>query len=216
MKAIAELDMNNPNEQRALRTVLQKVTAGKVVASIKQAVKKGDDYSIRMVQTVVTEMGALISKDGEFIYFTIRDLKRHNVKQVQTLWKTVLRRGMNQFENGEANDYVLTVDCVYIDEDKAKIFSFGSHRTPLFCSSDGDDDLTLVVPAESCYISIDNYDAKELAYEAEKGKEKGEKVTPLTTTKYKEEAPEKKKKEQSEEYIKLMEKINNGINVSEE
>lgn len=213
MKSIIELNMNISAEQKALRAVIQKVAIGKVVTTIKQAVKKDNDYVFKTIQSAVTEMGALISMNGNYIYISIRDLKRHNVKQVQTMWKTVLKRGINQYIKGEANDYFMTIDCVTIDKEQSKIFSFGSLETPVFCSSDGDDDLTLAVPFDKCYISIDNYNAREIAYEATKGIEQGEKVIPLTKQEYKQETPEIKKKTQSEEYTNLMKKINNGIDI---
>jgi len=214
MKPVLELDMKNPAEEKALRTVIQKAAIGKVVASVKQTIQKGDDFDIKMIDTAVTEAGALISLNGEYLYFTIRDLKRHNVKRVQALWKTVLKRVINRFEEGEANDYFMTVDCVTIDEGKSKVFTFGCLDTPVFCSSDGDDDLTMAVKLADCYISIDRYNAKEIAYEAIKAEEKGEKVTPLMTMEYKEDTPEVEQRKQSEEFTNLMDKI--GKNIDEE
>lgn len=180
MKPIVELDMDNPKEAKALKTVLRKINIGSFVACLKQAVKtKEDEYVSNVLQAAVADEGAMALIDGGLLYITLRDLKNHNVKEIQELWKTVLRRGTTQFTKGEANDYYLTIDCIMIDKSAKKMYTLGCYRTPLFCSSDGDADLTLAMPLEDCFISIDNYDAREIEYAAVSATERGETVKPL-------------------------------------
>lgn len=184
MKAITELDLDNPTEVKALKTVLQKIVAGKIIVTVKQMIDDGNEIKSNDIQTAVAETGTMIYLKDNLAYITVRNLKRSNVKQLQNLWKTVLQRGTLQFQKGEACDYYMTTDCIYIDEYRHKSYLFGCFSTPLFCSSDGDEDLMMVVPINDCFISIDRYSEQEADYEAMKQVERGKTVSPLLQEDY--------------------------------
>lgn len=179
MRFLPELDMDDPKQAKHLETVLAKARVGKVIVALKQAVKIGVDengkdvYDGKDVQVTGAAGGCLIDKDKQLIYITMRDLKRPNIKAIQNIWKTVRDRGMTRYLEGKENDYYMTLDCQTIEESKKKCYTFGTVTTPLFCSSDGDEDLCLAYLIDDCFIDISHYDKKLVEYEAVKLAEQG-------------------------------------------
>lgn len=182
-KFLTDLDMKNEKDSKILDTVIKKALIGKSVVVMKQVVKVGVDdegepiYDGKDIKAVVAEGGCLINMDTSHgvcvFYVTMRNMKRGNIKEIQNLWKTVRDRGMARYLEGEDNDYYMTLDCVTIEESKERIYTFGSYRTPIFCSSDGDEDLCLVYVIDDCFIDVSRYDKKQVEYEAAKLAEAG-------------------------------------------
>lgn len=179
MRFIHELDMDDERQAKSLETVLKKARVGKVFAALEQKVKIGVDengkdiYDGKDVQITGASGGCLISLNNNLIYITMRDLKRRNIKAIQNIWKTIRDRGTTRFLEGKENDYFMTLECVTIDEGKKRCYTFGSYDTPLFCSSDGDEDLCLAFLMEDCFIDISVYDKRAVDYEAVKLAEAG-------------------------------------------
>ncbi len=177
---VAELKARQKKELKSLEQVLHKSSIGKKVFTLKQGQKVGVDeygndvYDGQDLQICVTDSSSIIGIDGTMLTFTIRGLKRRDVKAIQNLWKTVYQRGKARMLDGnKPNDYYMTLDCVTIDEHNKLMFTFGCYRTPLFCSSDGDDDLTLMFFTEECFIDISTYNKREIDYQATKLAEQG-------------------------------------------
>ncbi|MBR0542344.1 MAG: hypothetical protein IJK26_09090 [Clostridia bacterium] len=186
MKNLLELDMDNPNDKNALIAVLEHMPSAKVIARIQQAVKKGDGYEFNDLQVGGAETPVTIELryDNLSVYITARDLKRNNVTKMQNMFRSVLNRGTKRSLEGEANDYRFVLDCITILKSKGKSYCFGIDKTPLFASSDGDDDLTFLVPMSNCYIDISNYSEKDADYEAMKQIERGKTIVPLLQEDY--------------------------------
>ena len=194
---IAELKAQEKKELKALEQVLHKTAIGKKVFVLKQGHRVGVDeygndvYDGQDLQVCVTDSPSLVGMDGTLLTFTIRDMKRRDVKAIQNLWKTIFQRGKaRKLDGNKPNDYYMTLDCVTVDEHNKLQFTFGCYSTPIFCSSDGDEDLTMTFFTEECFIDISPYDKREVEYQAAKLAEQG-----LTVNKHwesaEEEAPEK-------------------------
>ena len=196
---LTELETQQKKELKAMEQVLHKITTGKKVFVLKQGHKVGEDeygndiYEGQDLQVCVTDSPAMTGIDGTLLTFTLRDLSRRDVKAIQNFWKTIFQRGKARMLDGnKPNDYYMTFDCVAIDEHNKLIFTFGCYRTPLFCSSDGDEDLTLMFFTEECFIDISPYNKREIEYEAVKQAEQG--LVPnrhLESSENEEEIPEK-------------------------
>lgn len=195
---VAELKARQKKELKSLEQVLHKSSIGKKVFTLKQGQKVGVDeygndvYDGQDLQICVTDSSSIIGVDGTMLTFTIRGLKRRDVKAIQNLWKTVYQRGKARMLDGnKPNDYYMTLDCVTIDEHNKLMFTFGCYRTPLFCSSDGDDDLTLMFFTEECFIDISPYNKREVDYQATKLAEQGNVVNKHWMTEEESEEAEK-------------------------
>ena len=186
MKPLVDLNMNNEKDVAALRAVLRSMSLASIVAIIQQAIKKGDDYEFKDIQVAVAQTPITVDLDNEhrLAHITARDLRKSNVRKIQRLFKTVRDRGTKRFLDAEANDYLLQIKCVYIDKRHSKSYMFFCDNTPVFASSDGDDDLQFVIPFEDCHIDISAYSDKDADYEAMKQIDKGITVSPLLQEDY--------------------------------
>lgn len=182
MKAITEL--SEDKDFQALEVVLRKIITGKVVATVKQMITNGDKCEINDVQTAVAETHTFVDKNGDYMYITITNLNHASVKRIKNLWKMVLKRGTVRYKEGKENDYYMTIDCINVEERKQKSYLFGCFSTPIFCSSDGDEDLMLVVPESDCFISIDRYNDRDTDYEMLKQIENGKAISSFHDDKF--------------------------------
>jgi hypothetical protein len=80
-----------------------------------------------------------------------------------------------KFKQAEANDYLLTVDVGYSD-DRIGIVWLISAVQPIFASSDGDRDLTLVFSLENVRCEKSEYDVYDIDYELEVEKRSGDNI----------------------------------------
>ena len=184
MKQIIELD--GEKELRALKKVLEKISDvdAQVIVCMKQAIRQPDGYEQQDISTTVLKSNVQVNLNENLIYVTIPSMGRPNVKEIQQLWHNVLQRGTQMYVKGQANDYFLTFDAVYLDEIKEKSYLLCSHCTPIFCSSDGDADLTLVFRLQDVYISIDTYNAHDTEYLAAIAEEEGQSIRTASEDEY--------------------------------
>lgn len=186
MKKLVELDMDNERDRTALSTVLEKLSSAHLIVNLVQVVEKNGEYEHNTLQTAVaqTPCHAQIALESGLAYITARNLKNTNVQKIKTLYETVLDRGTKRLLECQANDYYLEGQCVTIDKRKGKSYMYGFETTPLFASSDGDEDLKFAYPLTEGYISIDKYSEKDADYEAMKLLEKGKTVNPMLQDDY--------------------------------
>ena len=176
---IAKLEAQQQKELKAFDQVLHKTSVGKKVFVLKQGGKVGEDeygndiYDGKDLEVCTTDSPSIIGIDGTMLVLSIQNLKRKDVKAIQNLWKTVYQRGKARALEGKPNDYYLTLDIVTIEEHRKLQFTFGCYKTPLFCSSDGDEDLKLMYFTEECFIDISPFNKAEAEYQAAKMMEEG-------------------------------------------
>lgn len=163
MKKLIELETDE--EFKELEEILSKVSNGQIVATLRQAVPNPNGtFNSLDVQQVVANTASLVQINDEYIYFTLRNLNRVDVRKVHNLWNIVLQRGTQRFTQGLENDYWLTVDVVHHDE-KEGIMYLISGVQPVFASSDNSTDLTLVFGINNVRCNKETVSVYELDYE---------------------------------------------------
>lgn len=179
MKKLIELETDKDFEE--FQEILSKVRDGHVVGTLKQVVTKPDgSYNYVDIQQNVAESKAILQINGNYFYVTIQNLRRVDVRKIQTMWNMVLQRGTGRFVKGEANDYVMTVDVVRDELEKGFVYCITAVQ-PIFVSGDGSNDLTIVFELGNVRCAKDEVSLYDVEYEAAIREESGNEVYKTST-----------------------------------
>ena len=138
------IDLETDKEFAELSEILSKVRDGHVVATMRQAVQRTDgSFAYIDVQQSVAETKVFTQVNGGFFYLTLQNLRRTDVRQILTMFQTVLQRGTQNYKKQQANDYFLTIDLVRNEIEKGVAYAL-SAASPIFASGEGSSDLMLV------------------------------------------------------------------------
>lgn len=174
MKKLVELETDRDFEE--FQEILAKVREGHVVGTLRQvAAAPNGGYNYVDLQQNVVESNAVLRINGNYFYVTIQNIRRVDVRKLQTMWNMVLQRGTKQFSKGEANDYLLTVDILRDELHKGFVYCVSAVQ-PILASGEGDNDLTLVFELGNVRCSKDEISQYDVDYEAALREESGNEV----------------------------------------
>lgn len=138
------IDLETDSEFQELKEVLEKVRSGNILGTMKQAVATPDgNYSYIDLQQIVGTANCLFQMNGDYFYITAQHVGRATVGRMKSMWNTVLQRGTQKFQNGEANDYIFAID-VAKDESEHGYFYCISAAQPIFMTKESSDSITFV------------------------------------------------------------------------
>lgn len=160
--------------------VLSKAREGHVVGTIRQVAKAADGkINYVDIQRSVAECRTMLQINGDFIYITMYNINRTDVRKIKTMWNTVVQRGTNRFLQKQENDYVLTIDIVKDEAEKGYAYTISAIQ-PVFASSDGDTDLMLVFQLKDIWYSKDAVSIYDIEYEISQREESQNDVYKVT------------------------------------
>jgi hypothetical protein len=169
----------NKKEFEAMKRVLRNLTNPETVCSAKiMQTNLSDDADtegdIEINQISFAQGVTLLPQiERKLVTVKIDGLNRKEVKYVKEMCYTTYMRCSQNNVNRTQNDYYMTFDFCYLDEENSKSYVMSFADTPIFASGDGDADLWLVFDLADCFIASERYNAHELEYYAMVAEEEG-------------------------------------------
>lgn len=172
----------NKKEFNVMKKVLRNLTNPETVCSVKimqvnlsdEADNEGDveinQISFKKGVTLLPQI------ERKLVTVKIDGLNQKEVKYVKEMCYTTFMRCSQNNINGNQNDYYMTFDFCYLDEENTRSYIMSFCDTPLFVSGDGDTDLWIVFDIADCFISSERYNAHDLEYYAMVAEEEGHTV----------------------------------------
>lgn len=176
MKKLTELETDKDFEE--FGEILSKVSNGNIIGTLRQVVTKpdGSGYNYVDVQQAVSQSKTLVQVNENYLYITVQNVRSDDVRKIQTMWNMVLQRGTQCFVKGKANDYMLTVDLVRNElETEGRVYCISAIQ-PVFMSSEGNRDLTVVFAFDNVRCAKDEVSMYDVEYEAAIREESGNDV----------------------------------------
>lgn len=166
MKKLIELETDKDFEE--FSEILSKVNNGNLLATLKQAIKRPDgNYSFVDLQQNMSESKAIVQINGDYVYITVREMRRAATYKIKNMFNTVLQRGTRRYAKGEENDYVLVLDVGRDESETKGLVYLISAVSPIMVSNDGDTDLTFVFALEDVRCSKDEVSIYDIDYEVD-------------------------------------------------
>lgn len=170
------IDIESPEELNEFSEILSKISNSNIVGTLKQVLARPDGlYNYTDLQQAVSDSKVLVQIANGYLYITVQNLRRVDVRKLKTMWNTVLARGTQQFRKGQANDYIMVVDIVKDELQKGFVYCITAAQ-PIFVSGDGDNDLVFVFPLENARCSKDEVSIYDVDYEVALREESGNDV----------------------------------------
>jgi len=162
-KKINEIETDE--EFAEFSTILTKIKNSHAVATIKQATIKPDgNYAYMDLQQAVAKTRTLVQIDGGYLYITLQNIRRVDVKKIKNYWEMVLQRGTVNFAKGKENDYLFAFDIIKEELQAGFVYNLSAMQ-PIFASSDGDDDLKFVFPLQNAWCGTNEVSIYDIEYE---------------------------------------------------
>lgn len=157
-----------------LNKVLHKCRESNLVGSLKRFIKRPDgEYNEMVIKQVGFKSKFLINindVDGGWVYLDILSKRKSDIKQVQSLWETSIKRGTQCALEGKRNDYRLVIDLVADDLQRNTVYIM-SFMQPMFISIEENNGMgnthlfRLVFPVKNVFFGIEEMTSDEIDYE---------------------------------------------------
>ena len=170
------IDLQTPEDFSEFSEILSKISDSNIVGTLKQVAARPDGlYNYTDLQQAVADSKVVVQIDNGYLYVTVQNLRRVDVRKLKTMWNTVLTRGTQQFRKGLANDYIMVIDIIKDELQKGFVYCITAAQ-PTFVSGDGDNDLMFAFSLENARCSKDEVSQYDVEYEAALREESGNEV----------------------------------------
>lgn len=186
------IDLETDVEFQELKEILEKVRSGNILGTIRQAVIKPDgSYDYLDLQQIVGNVSCLFQMNGDYFYITARNVGRATIGRLESMWNIVLQRGTLKFQNGEANDYVFSIDIAKDEAEKGYFYCISAVQ-PIFMSKESSDSLTFVFSMNNVRCIKEEASIYDIDYDLELRKEENSDVYQFDTGEIEDEEDEEK------------------------
>lgn len=179
MTTLTEIEENDDYTFSIFEECLDKCRNVPALVSIKQVIElpNGSSEAVDISKFVVNAVTKILINNNMF-YVRLVTAVESDLSHVYSAWETVLERGTNKFEKGEANDYAMVIDFAKEDRDKGYVYIM-SYANPMFIGRE-DDALLLVYNIENMRFDkttvdfVQVYDEVQYAEEVQRAADKRE------------------------------------------
>lgn len=165
MLSIAHI--TDEKELEDLNAVLSKTSECDTIATLKQMLERNDgtfnQQDLDNVVVAPAKNHIFINERDGLAYLTITSSDKPQLKKVGYLWETMIKRGDTNYKKGKLNDYVVTVDLIYAELEKERVYNL-SFLNPVFRSEE-DGSLQLVFKLTNIFFGIERVTLDEVEYQ---------------------------------------------------